>query len=252
MSAGHPISDVESSQRLHLDESSFQRLLEAAWVIQCQRDLELGESKKESGTVQTDVRPRVLTEIDPSILNADLVLPSANADGESYGDQTLLVDPVVTLGKSAVQLMRSQPEVTGSLALAADPECVTESDPFLFVPLKAGIEPLPNRSTGRPAYSRPTLTLVKLGREKKTVLRLKVIFAHLPSLSAVTFAGPILDIARRASYGGTGPLISKKLSSMPQLRMRMRVTRACRCPPRLSMRVTCRSRIPQLPPSWKT
>src|SRR5271170_7562091 len=42
---GLPVTNRGMNQRFNLDVSSFQKLLEAAWVLQCERDRELSESR---------------------------------------------------------------------------------------------------------------------------------------------------------------------------------------------------------------
>ena len=105
------------NQRLTLDVASFQKLLEAVWVLQCERDRELSE---------TENRVAVLA------IPSDDLLEPARAVAEAHTSQIEIVDPSVVPTPVTVEPIYEASEVAGALALAADEDCTPLRDPIPF------------------------------------------------------------------------------------------------------------------------
>jgi Sel1 repeat len=115
---------------ISLDVSSFQKLLEAAWVLQCERDRERSETHNRIAFFP-------ISSDDES--NAVLPLPSpgnvfepAKAVAEAHTPPIEIVDASVIPTPSTAAPIYQRAEVAGALALAADQDCPPLRDPIPF------------------------------------------------------------------------------------------------------------------------
>jgi Sel1 repeat len=142
------------NQPFTLDVTSFQKLLEAAWVLQCERDRELSESRMvhshliksnpiESPLIESPKGETVLA-VPPDAIssgkderNTALALPSsvnvsepARALAEAQTPKMYkILNPSALPGRVTVAPTSEQADVAGALALASDRYCSPLGDP---------------------------------------------------------------------------------------------------------------------------
>jgi hypothetical protein len=142
------------NQPFSLDVSSFQKLLEAAWVLQCERDRELSESRMihlhliESNLIESPKGETVLA-VSPNAIssgkderNTAPALPSsvnvfepARALAEAHTPKMYeILNPSARPSRVTVAPTSEQAEVAGALALASDRYASPLGDP---VPARA-------------------------------------------------------------------------------------------------------------------
>ncbi len=116
--------------RFTLDVPSFQKVLEAAWVLQCERDLGLSESHHGVTVLTFPSDKEELNGLLP-LSSPGNVLEPARAVAEADTQQIReIVDPSVVPNPLTVAPIYRQGEVAGALALAADRNarhCVIQS-----------------------------------------------------------------------------------------------------------------------------
>jgi TPR repeat protein len=118
--------------RFTLDVPSFQKLLEAAWVLQCERDLGLSESHHGVTVLTFPSDKEELNGLLP-LSSPGNVLEPARAVAEADTQQIReIVDPSVVPNPLTVAPIYRQGEVAGALALAADRNCSSLRDPIPF------------------------------------------------------------------------------------------------------------------------
>lgn len=200
------------NQRFTLDVPSFQKLLEAAWVLQCERDRELSESrmtKSHDGVMVLEVSS------DKDERNTALALPSSGnvfepgkaGTGAHTPQISEILEPSVVPSRLMVAPISGQGEVVGALALAADRYGSPLGDP---VPL-----PVPFEETGRKERAgvqisrRVTFRLVRSGDKYRVALRLvPATDAYQDKKHALAIrAAFVLKRASRVSTSYAGPLV---------------------------------------------
>ncbi len=180
------------NQQVSLDVSSFQKLLEAAWVLQCERDRELTESRMihsrliessliESPQMESPQGPTVLAvPSDKDERKTGLALPSpgsvfeperAVADGRTPKIYEIL-NPSVVPGQLTVAPISQQAEVAGALALAADHYCSPVVDPVPFRAPEVFEKAALGTIAGVPINRRVTFRLVRSRDKYRVALRL--------------------------------------------------------------------------------
>ncbi|MGA8503775.1 MAG: tetratricopeptide repeat protein [Candidatus Sulfotelmatobacter sp.] len=179
------------NQRFNLDVSSFQKLLEAAWVLQCERDRELSESRMihshliESNLIESPKAETVLAvrsdaaPSDKDERSTVLALPPAGnafepakAVAEAHTPKIYEILNRAVSGQVTLGPISQQAEVAGALALATDRPCSPLGDP---VPFRAA-DVLEKAARGKLALAqinrRVTLRLVRSGDKYRVALRL--------------------------------------------------------------------------------
>lgn len=178
------------NKRFTLDVPSFQKLLEAAWVLQCDRDRELSGSRvvesdnHESDRIESDSGVTVLAvSSDTYGLNAALALSSradvfepAKSAAEACAVPICeIAAPSAVPKQLTVAPIYPRAEVAGALALAPDPYCPPLGDAGDF-PAPDVFEKSARRknraATGAQFSRRATLRLVRSGDQYRVSLRL--------------------------------------------------------------------------------
>ncbi len=149
MSASQAATDVVTARELTLDVASFQKLLMAAWVIQCERDRLRDLPDPAESSFPPDLFPKQAhLEIDESDLAAQPVIARGAGDDAVGG-----IDPSAKLPPARAERMCSD-EISGALALAPDCDALMPTGAGLYsvpqvarnaAPKKAGPE-VPPRS----------------------------------------------------------------------------------------------------------
>jgi hypothetical protein len=140
------------NHRFTLDVPSFQKLLEAAWVLQCQHDRDLGEL-------------RDATMI-PALPSQNSQLP-ANTSAASRGDVfeaektsvpapsvRKVADPIVLPTPPVVVPVCRTTQVVGALALAQEHYCSAIPDPIAFPRPEVTSHPIAHQDPKAPAQTR--------------------------------------------------------------------------------------------------
>jgi hypothetical protein len=189
------------NQQFSLDVQSLQKLLEAVWVLQCERDRELSESHNavtvlrvssdkeglnralaltlpgnvfepvlvepdltEAGLANAEAHtPPICEVVDPSIVSPTIVDPNIVEPN--------IVEPNIVPRRPMVAPIYQGTEVAGALALAADHHCapaVAFSAPEVLEEAARG----KNRATSLQMSQRVTLRLVRSGDKYRVALRL--------------------------------------------------------------------------------
>jgi hypothetical protein len=190
------------NQPFTLDVSSFQKLLEAAWVLQCERDRELSESRMihshlieshfiespqiESRQIESPKKETILA-VPSDAISSDkderstaLALPSpvnvfepARALAEAHTPKIYeILNSSAVLSGVTVAPTSQQAEVAGALALAADRYCPPMRDP---VPSRAPDvfeKAARGKIAGIQINQRVTFRLVRSGDKYRVGLRL--------------------------------------------------------------------------------
>jgi hypothetical protein len=190
------------NQPFALDVSSFQKLLEAAWVLQCERDRELSESRMihshliESNLIESHLIESNLIESpkgetilavpsdaissDKDERNTALALPSsvnafepARALAEAHTPKIYeILNPSAVLSRVTVAPPSPRAEVAGALALASDRYCSPLGDP---VPVRAPdvfAKAVRAKMAGIQINRRVSFRLVRSGDKYRVGLRL--------------------------------------------------------------------------------
>ena len=232
-----PVKNRGMTQRFTLDVSSFQKLLEAAWVLQCERDRELIESRMirpdliESHVIESHVieLPQEVTSLavssDKDERNTTLALPSpvnvfepAKAVAEAPTPQiceivglsaALSGDPSIVSSRLTVAPLYQRAEVAGALALAPDLPCSPHGEPGPF-PAADVFEKAaaPGKTAGIQMNRRVTFRLVRSGAKYRVALRLVPVrdaYEGMPHALATRTAS-VLKRASRASTAYAGPV----------------------------------------------
>jgi hypothetical protein len=190
------------THRPALDVISFQKLLNAAWVIQCQRDREQSELRSEpapglgSSTtepLQVSVPP-VSAEVVPELAEASSNSRPAPAAKPVDPVSPIPAGPLPPMTSLSMAAPASSPDkVDGSLALA----------PFRpWPPKKKGAIPFPaTEVVKKPAWSAvlvselnqgTALVLAKLKAKEAALPRLKVIIPSQTTRAARAYTGPVV------------------------------------------------------------
>ncbi|MFZ0275406.1 MAG: tetratricopeptide repeat protein [Candidatus Sulfotelmatobacter sp.] len=180
------------NQPFTLDVSSFQKLLEAAWVLQCERDRELNEPRLthshliESHLIESPEGVSVLQVASDTVpsdkdeRNTALALPSAGnvfeparAVAEAHTPKIYeILNPVALPGRVTVAPVSQQAEVAGALALATGRPCSPHGDPVAF----RAADVLEKAARGKLALAqinrRVTFRLVRTQDKYRVALRL--------------------------------------------------------------------------------
>ncbi len=191
-----PVKNHRMNQRFTLDVSSFQKLLEAAWVLQCERDRELSESRMiqshvigshliESPQIES---PREVTTLavssDKDERNTTLALPSqgnvfepARAIPEAHTPQICEIagasgDASVVSNRLTVAPIYQRAEVAGALALAADSHCSPLGEPGPLPAPDVFAKAVRGKIAGIPINRRVAFRLVRSGAKYRVALRL--------------------------------------------------------------------------------
>jgi Sel1 repeat len=219
--------------RFTLDVPSFQKLLEAAWVLQIERDRELSETRNGMNVLAVPSDKNELNAAFPVISPAS-VLETARAFAEAHAPEIdnvdlevidpEIVDPEVVdpdiVGPSVVPIpltaapIYQRAEVAGALALAADGHCSSLPDPVRFAAADVFEKPArgKNGAAGGQISRRVTLRLMPFRDKYRVSLRLvpfrgqlkdeeHALFTRIASafgpLSRVTaaYAGPVVVLA---------------------------------------------------------
>jgi hypothetical protein len=190
------------THRPALDVISFQKLLNAAWVIQCQRDREQSALRSEPapGLGSSTIEP---LQVSVPPVSAEVVPELAEASSNSRPAPTAKpVDPVIPIPAGPLPPMTSlsmaapassPDKVDGSLALA----------PFRpWPPKKKGAIPFPaTEVVKKPAWSAvlvselnqgTALVLAKLKAKEAALPRLKVIIPSQTTRAARAYTGPVV------------------------------------------------------------
>jgi len=205
------------NQRFTFDVSSFQKLLEAAWVLQCERDRELGESR----TIESREGVTVLAV--SSDKNKDerktaLGLPSpgdvfepARAVAEANTPQTCeIIDPSAVPSRLRGAPISQQAEVAGALALATDRYCSPPGDPVPLCAPDVFEKPAPGKKAGVQISRRVTLRLVRSGDQYRVALRLVPVrdtYYEDKEHALATRTATVLKRASRVSTAYAGPVV---------------------------------------------
>jgi Sel1 repeat len=185
------------NRQFTFDVSSFQKLLEAAWVLQCERDHELSESRMihshlidsplidspliESPPIESPVEAIVLAvPSDEDERKTAIALPSpanvfepARVVAEAHTPKIYqILNPSVPAGRLTVAPVSQQAEVAGALALAADRYCSTIGDPVLFRAPDVFEKPARGRIALAHINRRVTFHLVRSRDKYRVTLRL--------------------------------------------------------------------------------
>ena len=178
------------NHRPALDVLSFQKLLGAAWVLQCERDRKLSESDNGATILAVpsgkDERNAALPLTSPGN-----VFDPARAIAEAHTPPIYeMVAPSVAPSPLPVAPIYQRSEVSGALALAPNLHCSPLRDPIPFPP--ADVFKKPARGTNETAVPlirrREALSLVK---EHTLPTRTAFNFKRA-SLVTVAYAGPVV------------------------------------------------------------
>ncbi len=122
------------NHRFPLDVRSFQKLLAAAWVLQCERDRELSESHNGVTILAVSSHKDEWNTALPLASPGNVFEPT-RAIAEAHTPPTHeIVAPSVIASALPVAPIYQQTEVAGALALAPDPDCSPLRDPIPFPP----------------------------------------------------------------------------------------------------------------------
>ncbi len=221
------------NQPFNLDVSSFQKLLEAAWVLQCEHDRELSESRLihshlieshliESHLIESPEEVNVLevpsdaVPSDKDERNPALALPSpsnvfepARAVTEAHTPKIYeILNPGAFPSRATVPLISQQAEVAGALALATDRYGSPLADPVPF----GAADVLDKAARGKVALAqinrRITFHLVRSQDKYRVALRLVPVgetYEHEEHALARRTAS-VLKRASRLSTAYAGPV----------------------------------------------
>jgi len=193
------------NHRFTLDVPSLQRLLEAAWVLQSERDRELSQADDAVTLLAVPSHNGEWTAT-PTLTSPGDVFEPARAVAEAYTPQICeSPDPSVVPGPLTVSPTYQRAEVAGALALAAELDCSPPPDP---VPFSGPDVKKPAQSINDTAVAqnipRAALTLVpSTGRDIDRSKNKKDDEEHL--LSART--APILQRALQLAAAYAGPMV---------------------------------------------
>jgi hypothetical protein len=122
------------NHRFPLDVRSFQKLLAAAWVLQCDRDRELSESH-DGATVLAVPTGKDEWNATLPLTSPGNVFEPASAIAEAHTPPIHeIVAPSVVPSPLPVAPIYQRTEVAGALALASDLDCSPLRDPIPFPP----------------------------------------------------------------------------------------------------------------------
>ncbi|MFZ0299305.1 MAG: tetratricopeptide repeat protein [Candidatus Sulfotelmatobacter sp.] len=216
------------NQPFNLDVSSFQKLLEAAWVLQCEHDRELNESHMihshliESHLIESPAGVSVLevpsdaVPSDKDERNTALALPSptnlfepARTVAEARTPKIYeILNPGALPGRSTIAPISQQAEVAGALALATDRHGSPLADPVPF----GAADVLDKVARGKMAIAqinrRVTFRLVRSQDKYRVALRLVPVretYEHEEHALARRTAS-VLKRASRVSTAYAGPV----------------------------------------------
>ncbi len=189
------------SHRPALDVISFQKLLNAAWVIQCERDRELSAARARTALDMAASKIDPLPVIVPLPLDDQVVVAPGFLSGARPTATAKAIDlvipspstplpPMASLSMAAP--MCSPSEVAGALALAPyRPWPPKKKDPILF----------PATTLKKPAWGailvsgialRAKLALAHLKAKEISLPRLKVIIPQSTTRAARAYSGPVV------------------------------------------------------------
>jgi len=225
------------NQRFSLDVQSLQKLLEAAWVLQCERDRELSEchdgvavlrvSSEKDGlnrapalTLPGNVFEPVLAEA--SLIEAGLTEAGVAEDGLATAEAHTpsiceivdpnivdrnIVDPNIVPSRVMVAPIYQRTEIAGALALAVDRDC----SPVVPLPAPEVLDEADrgrNRATSLQMNRRVTLRLVRSGDKYRVALRLVPARDEYKDKERAlsTRTAPVFKRASRATTEYAGPV----------------------------------------------
>jgi hypothetical protein len=171
------------NRRFTLDVPSFQKLLEAAWVLQCERDRELSETHDGMTVLAVPSDKDESNAVLPLTLPGNVLEP-ATAIAEAHTPQIEIVDPEIVDHEIVDPSFVPSPltaapiyqraEVAGALALAADHHCPPLRDPIGFAApdVFEKADRAKNGAAGGKIGRRVSLRLVPFGDKYRVSLRL--------------------------------------------------------------------------------
>ena len=203
-------------ERFTLDVDSFQRLLAAAWALQCECDRKIAEDCKDAHAfVQFGHKvnripanfpiPSYIFEVDsrPSQSQASNVGPESpvglspcQAVPTPLETQKLRVDEVPVLRPKSAASVSLQPDICGTLALAPERSDISETSaiPFLLDELKeeSAWEKVERIVSG--AALQVVAGLLKWREELRSTLRVKVIIRGRAKDDLTRYAAPVFAV----------------------------------------------------------
>ena len=120
------------NHRFPLDVRSFQKLLAAAWVLQCERDRELSESRNGVTVLAVPSGKDEWNAALPLTSPGNVLEPARAVAEEQTPPIHEIVAPSVVPSPLPVEPIYQRTEVAGALALAADLHCPPLRDPIPF------------------------------------------------------------------------------------------------------------------------
>jgi Sel1 repeat len=226
------------TQRLSLDVSSFQKLLEAAWVLQCERDRELSESRMihshliESNLIESPLMespqgeailavPSDAVPSDKDERSTPLALPSpgnvsepARAVADAHAQQVCEIvspslDPSVIPSRLSVAPISRPAGIAGALALAADRYCPPLGEPVALAAPNVFEKAARGKIAGIQINQRVTFHLVRSRDKYRVALRLvpaRDTWEHKQHALARRTAS-VLKRASKVSTAYAGPVV---------------------------------------------
>lgn len=190
------------THRPALDAISFQKLLHAAWVIQCQRDREQNELRSEPAPDlgSSGIEP---SRVSAAAVPAEDVLAPAPLPHDSLPAVTAgEIDPVALVPPSPLPSMTSLSmpapacspnEVAGTLALAPyRPWPPKKKNPSPIVAARADKKPVGSAALVDEISRGTAIVLAKLRAKEASLPRLRVIIPIQASRAARAYTGPVV------------------------------------------------------------